>query len=82
MNQYEIPTPEEVNLSNIYKLALQKVEEFHFSDFKKWALFGFENDEWDQFLDFVLGASKEELIKYVEEQEIDDENGNPVYEEK
>jgi hypothetical protein len=64
------------SLSNVSKLAWQHCLELGLTEYQKWALFDFEVDHWADHLDFIFGATKEELENYVEEEEIEDESGN------
>lgn len=75
---FSIPDPSEMQLENVYKLAVKHAKSKKLTDYQMFVLFGFDWSEWDAHMDWILGASRKELIEWVNNQEIEDENGNSV----
>lgn len=72
---------DKVNYPNITKLAFQKCVDLGLTEYEKWVLFDFDDDHWADHLEFILGATKDELKTLVLDEEITDIEGNPVDEE-
>jgi hypothetical protein len=66
---------------NIYRLAFNKCIQLELTDFELFVLFGFINEDECAVLDFILGATKDQIKNDVLEHEITDNKGNLITEE-
>jgi hypothetical protein len=74
-NKFDLADPSDVNLPSIYKLALKRVNSLKLTKYQKFVLLGFDCEDWAERLNFIFEKTKDELVQWVNEQGVEDEEG-------